>query len=100
MAAILDLRGRLTDALAAAVREVAPGETPPAILVERPKLAAHGDYACNVAMQLAKSLKRSPREIAARLVAAMTDTPELDRAEIAGAGFINLFLKPAYKSRS
>jgi arginyl-tRNA synthetase len=68
-------------------------------VLERPKLAAHGDYACNVAMQLAKALKRPPREIAARLLAAIADTPELDRAEIAGAGFINLFLKPDYKQQ-
>ena len=99
MAAPRDARTRLAKALVGAVEAVAPGHAPETVLLERPKLAAHGDYACNVAMQLAKALKRPPREIAARLVAAIADTPELDRAEIAGAGFINLFLKPAYKQQ-
>jgi arginyl-tRNA synthetase len=64
-------------------------------LVERPKQAQHGDYACNVAMQLAKPLKRSPRDIAAALIAALPASPYVAKAEIAGAGFINFFLKPA-----
>jgi arginyl-tRNA synthetase len=72
---------------------------PAALLLERPKQAAHGDYACNVALQLAKALKRPPREIASRLVTAMPATPELEKAEIAGAGFINLFLKAACKQQ-
>ena len=98
MAPSEDARARLTDALAAAVESVAPGARP-AILLERPKLAAHGDYACNVAMQLAKALKRPPREIASRLVALLATMPELEKAEIAGAGFINLFLKAGYKQQ-
>jgi len=87
----------LTRALAAAVEVVAPGHVPAALLLERPKQAAHGDYACNVALQLAKVLKRPPREIASRLVAALPATSELEKAEIAGAGFINLFLRASYK---
>ena len=94
-----DARTRLTKALAAALETVAPGHVPPALVLERPKQAAHGDYACNAALQLAKALKRPPREIASRLVAALPPTPELEKAEIAGAGFINLFLKPAYKQQ-
>jgi arginyl-tRNA synthetase len=89
----------LTTALAAALEAVAPGHALPALVLERPKQAAHGDYACNAALQLAKALKRPPREIASRLVAALPPTPELEKAEIAGAGFINLFLKPAYKQQ-
>ena len=92
-----DARTRLTRALAAAVEVVAPGHVPAALLLERPKQAAHGDYACNVALQLAKVLKRPPREIASRLVAALPATSELEKAEIAGAGFINLFLRASYK---
>ena len=45
-------------------------------------------------MQLAKRLKRNPREIATALIAALPASPYLAKAEIAGAGFINLFLKP------
>ena len=70
-----------------------------AISLDRPKQAAHGDYACNVALQLARALKRPPREIATRLVEALPQAPELEKAEVAGAGFINLFLKPGYRQR-
>jgi arginyl-tRNA synthetase len=99
MAAPGDARARLAKALVDAVQALAPGHVPEALVLERPKLAAHGDYACNVAMQLAKALRRPPREIASRLVAALPSTPELEKTEIAGAGFINLFLKPAYKQQ-
>ncbi len=94
-----DARARLAGALAAAVETVAPDHTGIAIALERPKQAAHGDYACNVALQLAKALKRPPREIATRLVQALPPAPELEKAEVAGAGFINLFLKPGYRQR-
>ena len=65
----------------------------------RRKQAAHGDYACKVALQLAKLLKRAPRDIAAQLVAALPASPYLEKAEIAGAGFINLFLKRSFKQQ-
>ena len=69
------------------------------IVLERPKDAQHGDYACNVALQLARTLKRSPREIAQRIVEALPASPYIAKAEIAGAGFINLFLDVAFKQR-
>ena len=78
--------------LAEGIARVAPGAAPPAIVLERPKQAQHGDYATNVALQLAKALKRNPRELAADLVAALPRSPLLARAEVAGAGFINLFV--------
>jgi len=92
-----DARAQLGGALAAAVAAVAPEHAAVAIVLERPKQAQHGDYACNVALQLAKALKRPPRDVATRLIAALGAAPLLDRAEVAGAGFINLFLKPDYK---
>ncbi len=68
----------------------------PAIALERPKAAAHGDVACNVAMQLAKPLQKNPRELAQRIVDALLAQPAakdlIDAAEIAGPGFINLRL--------
>lgn len=73
----------------------------PAIALERPKVAAHGDVACNVALQLAKPLGANPRQLAEQIVAALTAQPEaaglVDAAEIAGPGFINLRLTPASK---
>ncbi|KVD32927.1 arginine--tRNA ligase [Burkholderia ubonensis] len=73
----------------------------PAITLERPKVAAHGDVACNVAMQLAKPLGANPRQLAEQIVAALTAQPGaqglVEAAEIAGPGFINLRLTAAAK---
>ena len=73
----------------------------PAITLERPKVAAHGDVACNVAMQLAKPLGTNPRQLAEQIVAALTAQPAaqglVEAAEIAGPGFINLRLSAAAK---
>ena len=54
------------------------------IALERPKQAQHGDYACNVAMQLAKALRQPPRAIADGIVAALPASPYLDKAAVAG----------------
>jgi arginyl-tRNA synthetase len=94
-----DVRMHLSALFEEAIRKVAPAVLAPGIVLEKPRLAEHGDYACNVALQLAKQLKRAPREIADRLVAALPASPCLEKAEVAGAGFINLFLKPAFKQR-
>ena len=71
----------------------------PAITLERPRDPAHGDVACNIAMQLAKPLKKNPRELAQALVTALLADPArqglIDSAEIAGPGFINLRLSAA-----
>jgi arginyl-tRNA synthetase len=73
----------------------------PPIALERPKVAAHGDVACNVAMQIAKPLKKNPRELAQQIVAALLAQPAahglVDSAEIAGPGFINLRLTASAK---
>ena len=94
-----DLRSHLTDLLHAALQVVAPGAVAVPILLERPKSLMHGDYASSLAMQLAKPMKRNPREIAQALVAALPASTQLDKAEVAGAGFVNLYLKPAAKQR-
>lgn len=64
------------------------------VLLERPKVAAHGDVATNVAMQLAKPARRNPRELAQAIVDALMAQPGaadlVESAEIAGPGFINL----------
>jgi arginyl-tRNA synthetase len=60
--------------------------------LERPKDAAHGDYATNVALRLAATKRRPPRELAGELAAAVEELPEVERAEIAGPGFVNLWL--------
>ena len=65
----------------------------------RPKQVSHGDYSCNLAMQLAKPLRKNPRDIAMLLIKAMPASPYLERIEVAGAGFINLFLNTASKQQ-
>jgi arginyl-tRNA synthetase len=87
----LDLRSELQDWLSAAIAQAAPGARP-AIGLERPKQAQHGDYATTVAMQLAKPLRANPREVATRIIAALKPSRWVESAEIAGAGFINIHL--------
>ena len=91
------VRAHLTDLVTRALAAVAPNEPPGAIVLERPRDPAHGDYATNAAMQLARALKRPPRQLAEALVAALPDSEWVDRPEIAGPGFINFRLKPAAK---
>jgi arginyl-tRNA synthetase len=92
---LIDPRTLLADSLRDAIDRVAPGLTPSALALERPKLAEHGDYASNAALQLAKALKRNPREIGAAIAAAIAPAPWLARVDVAGAGFINFLLSPA-----
>jgi arginyl-tRNA synthetase len=91
---------QLIELIGRAVQAVAPGAQPN-VQLERPKVAAHGDAATNVAMQLAKPLRRNPRELAQALVDALLQMPEtaalVSKAEIAGPGFINLHVAPAAK---
>ena len=89
-----DLKSHLSGLFTTALEVVAPEATDTPVVLERPKSAAHGDYACNVAMQLARRLKRNPRELAQRVIEQLPNSPWVERAEIAGAGFINLFLRP------
>ena len=72
----------------------------PQVELDRPREADHGDLACNLAMQLARPLRRAPRQIAEALALAVREAdqasgePLLEAVEIAGPGFINLRLSP------
>jgi arginyl-tRNA synthetase len=92
MSAVLNFKSHLSELFAQARQAVAPEASDTVILIERPKLASHGDYACNLAMQLAKPLRKSPRDIAQALIAALPETDFIEKVEIAGAGFINVFI--------
>jgi len=97
---MIQAKQALLAALEAAVAQVAPGAAFTAAF-ESPKQAAHGDFAITTAMQLARPLKRNPRELATELVAALNAQPAVQQwvsaLEIAGPGFINLRLSPAAK---
>ncbi len=94
-----EVRAHLTDLLTRALATVAPGESAASITLERPRDPAHGDYATNLAMQLARTLKTPPRKIAADLVAALPASDWIAPPEIAGAGFINFRVTEAAKLR-
>ena len=91
-------QSQLIARLQAAVSAILP-QAQPAITLERPKVAAHGDVASNVAMQLAKPAGRNPRELAQEIVTALLADPAataiIASAEIAGPGFINFRLTAA-----
>ena len=80
-----------TDPVTTLAERIGPGVT-----LERPSDPEHGDYATNAAMKLAGARRRAPRELASELADAALALPEVERAEIAGPGFVNLFLADAW----
>jgi arginyl-tRNA synthetase len=60
--------------------------------LERPNDPSHGDYATNVALRLAPARRRSPRDLAAELAEAVASSPRVERAEVAGPGFVNVWV--------
>src|SRR5450830_1655578 len=99
---MLSVKHDLLAALAAELEKLSPGAGAKAVF-ESPKVAAHGDFACTAAMQLAKPLKLNPRQVAESLKSALMATPAwaqwVDAIEIAGPGFLNVRLKPAAKQQ-
>ena len=93
------MKQQIQDLLAAALgRLQSDGRlavAPPAPAVERTRDPAHGDFASNLALVLAKAAGTKPRELAERLVSALPPSPLVERVEIAGPGFVNFFLAPA-----
>ncbi len=89
-----ELEARLIEAVERVVRELSPDGPAPdlsGITLVPARGPGHGDYACNAALILAKPLGQPPRAIAERIAAAL-DAPEVERVEIAGPGFLNLYL--------
>jgi arginyl-tRNA synthetase len=82
--AILDLRRH----------DVLPSGEEPHFVIERTRNKAHGDYACNVALLMAKSLGRNPRELAQAILDTLPESRLVAKAEIAGPGFINFHVSP------
>ncbi|MGS1104741.1 arginine--tRNA ligase [Achromobacter anxifer] len=95
---LLEQQKQLISLIQAAVAQSLP-DAQANVLLERPKVAAHGDVATNVAMQLAKPARRNPRELAQAIVDALMAQPGaaglIESAEIAGPGFINLRITAA-----
>lgn len=76
-----------------AERDLDPAALPPTITVERPRNPEHGDYATNIALQVAKKVGTNPRELAGWLADALVAAEGIAAAEIAGPGFVNLRLE-------
>jgi arginyl-tRNA synthetase len=97
---MLQAQQDLLAALAAGLEQLSPGAGEKAVF-ELPKVAAHGDLASTAAMQLAKPLKRNPRQVAETLRESLLASPAFQQwvegVEIAGPGFLNIRLKPAAK---
>ncbi|MDT8382912.1 MAG: arginine--tRNA ligase [Gammaproteobacteria bacterium] len=74
---------------------VLPADLAPTIQIDRTRDPSHGDYACNIALSLAKAAGCKPRDLAEQLVAALPASPQVARVEIAGPGFINFRLTEA-----
>ncbi|WP_089336143.1 arginine--tRNA ligase [Blastococcus mobilis] len=87
------LRDVVRTVVAAAVdRGALAVEVPDEVVVERPKNRAHGDYATNVALRLAKAAGRPPREVAGLLATDLAAQPGIAAVDVAGPGFLNLTL--------
>jgi arginyl-tRNA synthetase len=99
---MLLVKEELLGALAAGLDKLLPGAGDKAAF-ESPKVAAHGDYACTAAMQLARPLKSNPRAVADNLRQLLLDSPAFQRwveaVDIAGPGFLNIKLKPEAKQQ-
>ncbi len=104
---MLLIKNELLAALAAGLEQLSPGAgigDGSKAAFESPKVAAHGDFACTAAMQLAKGLKQNPRQVAEALRANLVTQPAFKRwvqdIDVAGPGFINIRLKPEAKQET
>lgn len=90
-----EVEGKLEDEIINAVikAKLATEAEMPAISLEKPKVKSHGDFASNIAMQLARIAKAAPRQIAEKIVNNIDkEAASIEKIEIAGPGFINFFM--------
>lgn len=90
---------KATAAAVLAERGLDASALPQMVTVERPRIPEHGDYASNLAMQLAKKVGTNPRELAGWLAEALTKVDGIASAEVAGPGFINMRLETAAQAK-
>lgn len=89
------LKEKLKNAMDLAVRKAFPKLVMPDIKIEYPADSSHGDYACNVALQLVRELKMKPQKIAEAVIEQLKADDIVGKVEIAGPGFINFFIADA-----
>src|SRR5207249_6485543 len=86
----------LRDAAAAAAAALGDSEPPEKIELTKPPDKRFGDFSTNLALVWASRLQRNPREVAQAVVEHLPPDDLVERAEVAGAGFINLFVRPTW----
>lgn len=91
----MSLTDRLTGGVRTALAKAGLPE-PETCLWEVPRQAEHGDYATNAGMTLARAARKAPRQIAELIVKHFPALPEVERLEVAGPGFLNVFLSPTW----
>ena len=86
------MKSHLLQLLLPVAQSIHPEILANSIQLDRPKLIEHGDFSTNLAMMLAKTLKKNPRELATLIIDKLPPSPFIEKLEIAGAGFINFYL--------
>jgi arginyl-tRNA synthetase len=86
------VKSHLLQLLLPVAQSINPKILASSIQLDRPKSIEHGDFSTNLAMMLAKSLKKNPRELANLIIEKLPTSPFIEKVEIAGAGFINFYL--------
>ena len=89
---MIDIEIRLKQLISSAFEKLGQHLEAGEVVIERSKEKSHGDYATNAAMQMARAMRCSPREIAMRVVGEIED-PCIEKIEVAGPGFINFFIR-------
>lgn len=92
----MNLKQKIKEVIFCALRELKIDLDEEKIVVEIPKKRENGDFSTNVAMQLTKVLKDNPRNIAEKIVSIIRNNENIEKVEIAGPGFINIYLKDEY----
>ena len=85
------MKSHLLQLLLPVAQSIYPEILANSIQLDRPKSIEHGDFSTNLAMMLAKPLKKNPRELAALIIEKLPSSPFIEKVEIAGAGFINFY---------
>ena len=85
------MKSHLLQLLLPVAQSIHPEILANSIQLDRPKSIEHGDFSTNLAMMLAKPLKKNPRELATLIIDKLPSSPFIEKVEIAGAGFINFY---------
>ena len=99
------VRRELAEKVSAAVsRLIGDGKLPaaayPPVEISDSKSAEHGDFACNFALAASKLAGLKPREIGELLAGELLADPDFEKVEVAGPGFVNLFVSSAFTARA